>query len=111
MQELVLLVGSLVVLQPPTPAQGKGGFHCSAGTLFFYTFHFERSLLKKILEIYFMSKKSCPILIGCFLCQSGQYLLETQQKDANTYHLRRAGSGSDLYVPFYGVSAARTLNP
>ncbi|XP_023319726.1 gamma-aminobutyric acid receptor subunit rho-1 [Eurytemora carolleeae] len=31
MQELLVLLGCLAVLHPPTPAQGKGGFHCSAG--------------------------------------------------------------------------------
>ena len=31
MNELLVFLGILVVLQPPAPAQGKGGFFCSAG--------------------------------------------------------------------------------
>ena len=33
MNELLVFLGILVVLQPPAPAQGKGGFYCSAGTV------------------------------------------------------------------------------
>ena len=72
--QLPLLLVSLALLSPPSPAQGKGGFKCSAGIstnicLVGFSYHWLNCVLN--FDLYFIVN----IYVDCSVSLGGQKLL------------------------------------